>query len=77
MVVKPNWRTELPPLQFESRVVLDGSQTLKLLVYIHRAFESRVVLDARGKKLRAAETLHAVFSFIGTSDSTPPCPPHT
>ncbi len=32
-------------LRFESRVVLDGSQTIKLLFNHFREFESRVVLD--------------------------------
>ena len=30
---------------FESRVVLDGSQTIRVLLQTHLQFESRVVLD--------------------------------
>ena len=51
---------------FESRVVLDGSQTSQYGSACPDPFESRVVLDARGKNLRAAFSLHAGFHFIGT-----------
>ena len=45
MVVKPIFAPFLPSDVFESRVILDGSQTATLRRRKTRWFESRVILD--------------------------------
>ena len=45
MVVKPSPTTKSTTEVFESRVILDGSQTLVLVRTFGVEFESRVILD--------------------------------
>ncbi len=45
MVVKPTEVIKLPILEFESRVILDGSQTYSFVHTKPSRFESRVILD--------------------------------
>ena len=45
MVVKPVGNKEEVCVKFESRVILDGSQTLMLIRRCPILFESRVILD--------------------------------
>ena len=45
MVVKLRIKAELTKLVFESRVILDGSQTLPINLPRSIQFESRVILD--------------------------------
>ncbi len=45
MVVKHVWSYRATITPFESRVILDGSQTLSSLLNRQRQFESRVILD--------------------------------
>ena len=45
MVVKPSNETRATFAEFESRVILDGSQTHPYVAVAEYEFESRVILD--------------------------------
>ena len=50
MVVKPTWKLDVRSVPFESRVILDGSQTSKPTDVEPYVFESRVILDGSQTK---------------------------
>ena len=58
MVVKPARNINTTDPKFESRVILDGSQTTLLTFIYLSLFESRVILD--GSQTRVQRREHAI-----------------
>ena len=60
MVVKLGMYVILSGLEFESRVILDGSQTISMAFLPLLEFESRVILDGSQTSLRFHNELFRV-----------------